>query len=132
MRVCLFVFGGLRSQEVLKEALGDLVGEITYIAYMSHGSSGGADACIKAFALAHEIQSCPFLCESFEQLVGIGKMFDLYIVVKSQDDLTLERFATGLTGIFPLVEIICYNPVVARHWRQRRKRVLSSTANYLI
>jgi hypothetical protein len=123
MRVCLFVDGGLSSRNVLKEALSDVVGNITYIAYMSHGNSGGADACIKAFALVHEIQSCPFLCGSFEQLAGIGKMFDKCIVVRSQDDLTLEQFATGLAGVFPLVEVICYNPVVARHWRQR---VLSS------
>ncbi len=79
---------------------------------MSRGVTEGADACIKAFALESGIQSCPFICGSFEQLTGMSAMFDSCIILRRNDDDALAKIALALTSVFPNVEEICYNPVV--------------------
>ncbi len=72
------------------------------------------DAVIKAFALSNEIESCPFVCSNFEQLRGMADLFDKCIVIRRNDDNALEQLSLGLATIFRHVEIVCYNPVVAR------------------
>lgn len=108
MRVCLFASADLSCCA----ALLPYSNKISYLAYMSRGITGGADACIKAFALDSEIQSCPFICGSFEQLTNMGAMFDRCIILRRDDDDALAKIALALTSVFPKVEEICYNPVV--------------------
>ncbi len=132
MRVCLFVSADLSAQAVLEEAFKDNVEEIQYLAYMSRGHPAGADACIKAFAMKHEIQSCPFSVCSFQQITGLGSLFDSCLVIRRQDDHALEKLAGALASVFRHVEVICYNPTVARLSRLtsagRSVRKLSSIA----
>jgi hypothetical protein len=104
MRICLFVSSDFNSHAVLEEAFAGV--DVTYLAYMSRGCA--ADACIKAFALSREIMSCPFACSGFEQLTGMGAMFDKCVVIRRSDDYGLENLAVALARIFKHVEVICY------------------------
>ena len=124
MRVCLFVSVGFDSRACLEESFCE---GVTYIAYMSRGSVGGADACIKAFAMDRGIQSCPFICSSFSQLAGMGSLFDRCVVLRRVDDVALEKLALAVASVFSVVEDICYNPVVA-HFKNKGVRKLSTIA----
>ena len=88
---------------------------------MSRGSVGGADACIKAFAMEKKIQSCPFICPSFEQLTGMGPLFDKCIVLRHLDDSSLEKLNTMLSSIFPSVQEVCYNSIMNNPYGSQKK-----------
>ncbi len=115
----MFTSSDFKSTAVLKETID---GNTSYLAYMSRGCS--ADAFIKAFALEHEIQSCPFTCSSFEQLINIGSQFDKCLVICRNNDTDLERLANNLSTIFRHVEVVMYNPVVARLMQMKMQRPL--------
>lgn len=114
MRVCLFVSADLNGQAVLEETFGKIIKEVDYIAYMSRGHTGGSDGCIKKFTIEKGIKSCPFICSSFEQLAGMGSIFDRCIVIRRQDDNSLEKLACMMASVFRHVEIVCYNPAVLK------------------
>ena len=109
MRVCLFASADLSCCAALRP----YSNKISYLAYMSRGVTEGADACIKTFALDSGIQSCPFICVSFEELTGMGALFDSCIILRRNDDDALAKIALALTYVFSNVEEICYNPVIA-------------------
>jgi hypothetical protein len=116
-QICLFVSADFESQTILEEVFRDK--NFNYLAYMSRGCA--ADACIKAFAMNIGINSCPFTCSSYEQLTGMGHIFDKCIVIKREDDFTLEKLSSMLAMVFRQVEIVGYRA----HVELVRKRKLS-------
>ncbi len=121
-RICLFVSADFRSQEVLEEVFRG--SKVSYLAYMSRGHPGGADACIKTFAMDLGVQSCPFTCSSYQQLTCMGSIFDKCIVIKREDDFPLEKLASMLAGIFRQVEIVGYRAGTAGTHKRKLSVIL--------